>query len=53
MTKQMSAHKMKEVVVDDMIDIMHKARVSHIKVMHALHESVGGPQNLSITERDV
>jgi hypothetical protein len=53
MTKQMSAYKMKEVVVDDMIDIMYKARVSHIKVMHALHESVGGPQKLSIMERDV
>jgi hypothetical protein len=53
MTKQMGAHKMKEAVVDDMIDTMHKARVSHVKVMHVLDESVGGPQNLSITERDV
>jgi hypothetical protein len=24
-----------------------------VKVMHVLHESVGGPQNFSITERDV
>jgi hypothetical protein len=53
MTKQMGAHKMKETSVDDMINTMHKARVSHIKVMHVLHESVGGPQNLSIMERDV
>jgi hypothetical protein len=51
MTKQMSGHKMKETVVDGMVNIMHKARVSHIKVMHVLHDSVGGPQNLSITER--
>jgi hypothetical protein len=36
-----------------MVNIMHKARVSHVKVMHVLHESVGGLQNLSITERDV
>jgi hypothetical protein len=53
MTKQMGAHKMKEAVVDDMIDTMHKARVSHVKVMHVLHKSVGGTQNLSITERDI
>jgi hypothetical protein len=43
MTKQMSGHEMKEAVVDDMVNIMHKARVSHVKVMHVLHESVGGP----------
>jgi hypothetical protein len=53
MTKQMSGHKMKEAAVDVMINIMHKARVSHVKVMHVLHEPVGGPQNLSITERDI
>jgi undecaprenyl pyrophosphate synthase len=53
MTKQMSGHKMKEAAVDDMVNIMHKARVSHIKVIHVLHESVGGPQNLSIMEYDV
>jgi hypothetical protein len=53
MTKQMGAHKMKEAVVDEMIDTMHKARVNHVKVMHVLDESVGGLQNLSITERDV
>jgi hypothetical protein len=44
---------MKEVAVDDMVNVMHKARVGHVKVMHILHESVGGPQNLSITECDV
>jgi hypothetical protein len=53
MTKQMGAHKMKEVAVDDMINIMHKARVNHVKVMHVLHESIGGPQNLSIMEHDI
>jgi hemerythrin superfamily protein len=53
MTKQMSGHKMKEAAVDDMINIMHKARVNHVKVMHVLHKSVEGPKNLSITERDV
>jgi hypothetical protein len=36
-TKQMSEHKMKEVAVDDMINITHKARVNHVKLMHALH----------------
>jgi hypothetical protein len=49
----MGAHKIKEAAVDDMIDTMHKTRVSHVKVMHVLHESVGGLQNLSITERNV
>jgi hypothetical protein len=49
MTKQMSGHKMKEATVDDMVNIMHKARVSHVKEMHVLHESVEGSQNLSIT----
>jgi hypothetical protein len=33
MIKQMGAHKMKEAIVDDMIDTMHKAKVSHVKVM--------------------
>jgi hypothetical protein len=51
MTKQMSGHKMKEAVVNDMINIMHKARVSHVTV--ALKDFVGGSENLSITERDV
>jgi hypothetical protein len=53
MTKQIGAHKMKEAAVDDMINTMQKARVGHVKVMHVLHESVGGPQNLSITECDI
>jgi hypothetical protein len=53
MTKQMGAHKMKEAAVDDMINIMHKARVSHVKVMHVLQEFVGGPQNLNITKHDI
>jgi hypothetical protein len=53
MTNQMSGHKWKEVAVDGMINIMHKARVNYVKVMHVLHESVGGPQNLSIVEHDV
>jgi hypothetical protein len=43
MTKQMSGQKMKEAAVDDMINIMHKTSVSHVKVMHVLSESVGGP----------
>jgi hypothetical protein len=53
MTKQMSGHKMKEAAVDAMINITHKARVNHVKVMHVLHESFRGPQNLSIMERGV
>jgi hypothetical protein len=53
MTKQMGAHKMKEAAVNDMINTMHKARVNHVKVMDVLHESIGGPQNLSITKHEV
>ena len=53
MTKQMSGHKLKEPAVDDMINVMHKARVSHVKVMNVLKESVGGSENLNITERDI
>jgi hypothetical protein len=53
MTKQMGAQNMKEATMDDMIDTMHKVRVNHVKVMHILHESVGGLQNLSIMERDI
>jgi hypothetical protein len=53
MTKQMSGHKMKEAVVDAMINITHKERVNHVKVMHVLHESIQSPQNLSITECDI
>jgi hypothetical protein len=49
----MGAQKMKEAAVDDMINTIDKARVSHVKVMHVLQESVGGPQNLSIFEHDV
>jgi predicted transcriptional regulator len=44
---------MKEATIDDMINTMHKARVSHVKVMHVLHKSIGGSQNLSITEHDI
>jgi hypothetical protein len=53
MTKQMSGHKMKEAALDDMINIMHKARFNLVKVMQVLHESTGGPQNLRMTECDV
>jgi hypothetical protein len=45
MTKQMSGHKIKEAAVDNMINVTHKARVNHVKVMHVLNESIGGPQN--------
>jgi hypothetical protein len=53
MTKQMSGHKMKEATMYDVLNIMQKARASHVKVMHVLHEFVGGPQNWNITEHDV
>jgi hypothetical protein len=52
MKKQMSEYKMKEAAVNDLINIMHKARVIHVKVMHVLSESVGGPLNFSIIEHD-
>jgi hypothetical protein len=42
MTKHMSGHKLKEAALDNMIDIKHKTRVSHIKVMHVLKEFVEG-----------
>jgi hypothetical protein len=53
MTKQVSGHKLKEATVDDMINIMHMARVCHMKVIHVLKDSVGGSKNLNITERDI
>jgi hypothetical protein len=53
MTKQVSGHKLKEATVDDMINIMHMARVCHMKVIHVLKDSVGGSKNLNIMERDI
>lgn len=36
----------------DMIDVMHKAKLSYMKVMNVLRESVGGSENLNISEHD-
>ena len=53
MTKQMRGHKLKEDAVEDMINVMNKARVTHIKVMNILNECVGGSHNLNMTSRDI
>ena len=53
MTRQMSGHKMKEPVMDDMINIMQKAKIGHVNVMNVLRQSVGGSENLNLTERDI
>ena len=53
MTRQMSGHKMKEPVMDDMINIMQKAKIGHVNVMNVLRQSIGGSENLNLTERDI
>lgn len=53
MTKRMRSHKMKDPAMDEMIDVMHRAKVNHVHVMSILRESVGGSENLNLTERDV
>jgi hypothetical protein len=53
MIKQMSEHKLKEATILDMINIMHKTRFSHVKVMHVLNESDRGSENLNITKCDI
>jgi hypothetical protein len=36
-----------------MINTLHKGRVNHVKVMHVLKDSIGGSENLNITEYDI
>jgi hypothetical protein len=51
--KQMRAHKLKDTPMDDMIDAMHRANIRHVNVMNVLRDSVGGSENLNMTERDI
>lgn len=53
MIKRIKAHKMKDPAVNDMIDVMHRAKVKHVNVMSVLRKAVGGPENLNLTETDV
>lgn len=46
MTKHMRSHKLREAGICEMIDSMHRAKISHVNVM-------GGASNLTITEVDV
>ena len=52
-TKHMKAHKLKDKVMDEFVDVMHRARVKHVNVMNILRESVGGSKKLPFTERDI
>jgi hypothetical protein len=52
-TRQMGGHKLKEPAMDDMINVMQKAKLKHVSVMKVLRESVGGQENMDITERDI
>mgnify|MGYP000958476779 CR=1 FL=1 len=53
MTKHMRSHKLRETGLCEMIDSMHRAKVSHVNVMSVLRDSVGGSANLTLSERDV
>lgn len=50
--KKMTSHKINDPEMIEMIDAMNKAKLSHMKVMNVLRESVGGSENLNISERD-
>lgn len=47
--KKMTSRKIND---PEMIDVMHKAKLSHMKVMNVLRESVGGSENLNISEHN-
>jgi hypothetical protein len=53
MTKQMRAHKLREIGVYEMVDAVHRAKVSHVNDMDVLRDCVGGSSNPSLSERDV
>lgn len=52
-TRQMVGHKLKDPIFDDMIDNMHRAKVKHVNVMKILRETVGGQENMTMSERDI
>jgi hypothetical protein len=47
--KKMMSHKIND---PEMIDVMHKAKLSHMNVMNVLREFVGGSENLNISEHN-
>lgn len=53
MTNRMRAHKLKDPAMEKIIETMHRAKVKHVNVMSVLKQSVGGSENLNMTERDV
>jgi phage terminase large subunit-like protein len=52
-TKHMTSHKLKEPGMGEMIDNMHRAGVKHVNIMKVMRETVGGQQNMNMTERDI
>jgi hypothetical protein len=53
MTKRMSAHKVKEPSMMQLVDTMHAGHVPHPNVMRVLRIIAGGSDNLQFTERDI
>jgi hypothetical protein len=53
MTKRMSAHKVKEPGMMQLVDTMHAGHVPHPNVMRVLRSVAGGSDNLQFTERDI
>jgi hypothetical protein len=49
----MTSHKLKEPGMGEMIDNMHRAKVKHVNIMKVMRETVGGQENLNMTERDI
>lgn len=53
MVKRMRAHKSKDPAFQEMVDVLLKSKVKHVEVMNVLNRTVGGNENLNMTERDV
>jgi hypothetical protein len=53
MTKRMSAHKVKEPSMMQLVDTMHAGHVPHPNVMWVPRIVAGGSDNLHFTERDI
>lgn len=49
----MTNHKINELEMIKMIDVMHRVKLPHVKVMNVLWESVGFSENLNISECDI
>ena len=53
MTKRMRSHKGVDPATMGMVDVMQASRVPHANVMSVLRKTVGGSENLNLTERDI